>query len=214
MSAPVGAAGDLRAQLPKAFGHRRRAGDACVILVDNTNLFIGGQQLSARRKGVKRRRGRRDDPADPSWRLDFDSLLHCLAAGRPVEAAVMVGSAPPDVESAWEDAAAKAGFTVVVHETNARHEEKEVDTELVARGTELICAAELPMTLVLASGDRDYVPLVDVAHRNDWRVEVWAFRSSLSKHGELAQAVDAVRLLDDCLDEIGRCAFAWPEREG
>jgi hypothetical protein len=151
--------------------------DTCVILVDNTNLFIGGQQVSAKRKGV-RRHNHHEEPSDPSWRLDFEGPKRCLSKGRPVHTAIMVGSAPPDVESAWEEAAESAGFTVIVQETTKRHGEKAVDTELVARGTEIICSAERPMVLVLASGDRDYVPQVDVAHRNDWRVEVCAFSSS------------------------------------
>jgi len=184
--------------------------DECVILVDNTNLFIGGQQLSARRKGVKRRRGERHDPSDPSWRLDFEALLACLAGGRRVRAAVMVGSTPPEMESAWQEAAEAAGFRTIVQELSPRRDEKAVDTELVARGTELICDAEHPMTLVLASGDRDYVPLAEVAHRHRWEVELCAFRASFSRDGELAEAVDEFRPLDDCFEEIGRCEFAWP----
>src|SRR6266542_860422 len=108
--------------------------DRCVILVDNTNLFIGGQQLSARRKGVTRRGHSHHEASDPSWRLDFDCLLRCMTDGRQVHAAVMVGSSPPDEESAWEAAAEAAGFQVVVRDMSARHEEKAVDTELVARG--------------------------------------------------------------------------------
>jgi uncharacterized LabA/DUF88 family protein len=185
--------------------------DKCILLVDNTNLFIGGQQLSAKRKGVRRHSRHGHDPCDPSWRLDFKGLKDCLAQGRHIHAAVMVGSAPPDIESAWEEAAEEAGFTVVVQEMDRRHEEKAVDTELVARGTEIICSAEEPMVLVLASGDRDYVPLMDVAHRNGWKVEMCAFTSSFPPHGDLADAADKVRPLDDCLDEIGHCAFTWPE---
>ena len=138
--------------------------DKCVLLVDNTNLFIGGQQLAAKQKGM-RRRGHHRAPIDRSWRLDFDGLRACLARGRKVHAAFMVGSAPADAESAWEDAARSAGFTVIIHERNGRHEEKAVDTELVVRGTEIIATASEPMTLVLASGDRDYVPLVEAARR-------------------------------------------------
>lgn len=184
--------------------------DRCVILIDNTNLFIGGQQLSAERKGVRRRGWHDHAPTDPSWRLDFDGLKSCLAQGREVFAAIMVGSTPPDEESVWREAAEAAGFTVIVHETNGCGQEKAVDTELVARGAEIICSAEEPMTLVLASGDRDYVPLADVAHRRGWTVEMWAFSSSFSRHGEMAETADRVRDLDECLDQIGRCEFDWP----
>ncbi len=184
----------------------------CAILIDNTNLFIGGQQLSAERKGIHHRHrshSHHHDLSDPSWRLDFEALRRCLARGRTVYAALMVGSSAPHEDSVWEAAAKAAGFTVVVHETNAHHEEKAVDTELVARGTEIICTAPQPMVLVLASGDRDYVPLVAVAHRNGWTVELCAFTSSFSPEGELARAVDQVRPLDDCFDTISRYEFDW-----
>lgn len=184
----------------------------CAILIDNTNLFIGGQQLSAERKGVHRRQQHHHHAAaaDPSWRLDFEALRRCMAAGQQVHAAVMVGSSAPDEASAWEPAAEAAGFTVVVHDTNAHHEEKAVDTELVARGAEIICTAPAPMILVLASGDRDYVPLVELAHRHGWSVELWAFTSSFSPEGELARSVDQIRPLDDCFDVISRYEFDWP----
>ncbi len=55
--------------------------DKCVIVVDNSNIFIEGQKASAKAKGVA------PDPAmpnrrpnDPSWRIDFGGLLAELAA--------------------------------------------------------------------------------------------------------------------------------------
>lgn len=182
----------------------------CVLLVDNTNLFIGGQQLSAQRKGIRRKR-RHDVPSDPSWRLDFEGLRDCLAAGREVYAALMVGSSPAGCETVWEESAEAAGFTVVVHDMNRRREEKAVDTELVARGVEIICSAQEPMALVLASGDRDYVPLVELAQRHGWLVEMAAFQSSFPPEGEMAKMVNRVRPLDECLEQVGRCEYAWPE---
>ena len=84
------------------------------------------------------------------------------------------------------------------------HGEKAVDTELVARGTELITTAEEPMQLVITSGDADYLPLVEVAHRWDWQVEMAAFSESFDPKGDMARSVDSIRLLDDCFDQIGR----------
>jgi hypothetical protein len=183
----------------------------CVILVDNSNLFIGGKQLAAERKGA-RRRGRGDAPSDPSWRLDFDALHTCLADGRQVHVAVMVGSHPPESESPWEESARGAGFELLVQETNPRNKEKAVDTALAVRGTEIICAATEPMVLVLAAGDRDYVPLVEVAQRHGWEVELCAFQSSYGAHGELAEMVTRVRPLDDCFDQLSRYEFEWLPR--
>jgi hypothetical protein len=46
----------------------------CVILVDNSNLFIEGQKVSALRKGVRPAPGTDRQPADVSWRINFEQL--------------------------------------------------------------------------------------------------------------------------------------------
>jgi hypothetical protein len=58
---------------------KKKSANQCAILIDNTNLCIGGQQWSAERKGVRRAQRshhRALDRCDPSWRLD---LLEYLA---------------------------------------------------------------------------------------------------------------------------------------
>ena len=183
--------------------------ESCIVLVDNTNVFIGGQQYSAHRKGVT---GTHDGHPliDPSWRLNFRGLYDALADGREARAAVMVGSHPSGDAPPWAREAEHAGFIVVLHETNRIHHEKAVDTEMVARGVELVCTTQPPSVLVVASGDRDHLPLVDAAHRHGWRVELCAFTGSFHMDGELAQAVDCVRLLDRYLEDVGHYEFEWP----
>lgn len=131
------------------------ANDKCVIVVDNSNIFIEGQKYSAKVKGQK-------GASDPSWRINFGSLLAGLADGRQIHAAILVGSRPPAQDTVWKEAE-KLGFSVTVHDRDAQGKEKAVDTELVAQGTEAIVEAPEPMTLVIASGDRDFIPLVKVA---------------------------------------------------
>lgn len=178
----------------------------CLILVDNSNLFIGGQQLSAEqhdeRTGHHHRRHGDHPRLDHHWRLDFEHLLKRLANGREIHHAFMVGSQPEDREGPW-DAARECGFEVIVYERDPGRGEKCADTELVVRGTEIIATAAVPMTLVIASGDRDMVPLVEVAHRHGWHVELCAFTNSYSEGGELAQCVDSVRPLDDYVFDVG-----------
>ena len=169
----------------------------CVILVDNSNLFIGGQKLSAQRDGHGR-----NGEADHTWRLSYDNLFDYLANGREVQQAIMVGSESEEHPGPWR-AARKNGFQVIVHERTPGRGEKCADTELVVRGAELIATAEVPMTLVVASGDRDMVPLIDAAHRHDWDVELCAFTNSYDPEGELAKAADHVRPLDEAFEKIG-----------
>jgi hypothetical protein len=112
--------------------------DKCVVLVDNSNIFIEGQKYSARLKGIGVDPATGRQPGDPSWRINFAALLAELAGARKIHKALLVRSRPPQNDGVWE-AAKHQGFEVVVHDRSADNREKAVDTELVAQGTEIIC---------------------------------------------------------------------------
>ena len=146
--------------------------------------------------------------SDPSWRIDFGGLLNVLAEGREIHAAILVGSRPPANDSVWR--AAGQLFTVFLHDRDVNNKEKAVDTELVAQGTEIICTSPEPMALVIASGDRDFIPIVRIAQRRGWEVEMCAFSSAFNRYGEMAATVDRVRPLDAHFATIGHNDFPWP----
>jgi uncharacterized LabA/DUF88 family protein len=180
----------------------------CVVLVDNSNVFIEGQKYSANSKGVTALTPAGRLPRDPSWRINFGGLLRYLAAGREIHAAILVGSRPPRNDEMWK--MAENHFNVFLHDRDMNNKEKAVDTELVAQGTEIICDAPEPMVLVIASGDRDFIPLVKLAQRRKWQVEMCAFESAFGKYGEMATSVDRVRPLEADFASIGHCDFTWP----
>jgi uncharacterized LabA/DUF88 family protein len=99
--------------------------------------------------------------------------------------------------------AEQSGFKVKTHERDRNDKEKAVDAELVAQGTRIICTTPAPAVLVIASGDRDFVPLVNIAHEMKWTVEMAAFNSAFSPTGEMATSVDKIRQLDAVFDKIG-----------
>lgn len=181
----------------------------CVIVVDNSNIFIEGQKYSAVLKKVKPAAPGGKLPCDPSWRVDFLGLLNSLADGREIESAILVGSRPPANDRVWREAELR-GFEVLVFDRDGSGKEKCVDTALVARGVEIICCASEPMALILASGDRDFIPLVQMAQKRSWTVEMAAFSSAFTGHGEMATTVDKVRPLDSMFAQIGHNAFEWP----
>lgn len=181
----------------------------CVVLVDNSNVFIEGQKYSARAKGIVVDPATGKQACDPSWRVRFNELLCALAGARPIHKAVLVGSRPPQNDGVWQ-AATSQGFEVIVHDRSADGREKAVDTELVAQGTEIICSAGQPMDLIVVSGDRDFIPLVKVAHRKKWTVEMAAFTSAYNPAGEMATSVEKIVPLDALFDRIGRYEFDWP----
>lgn len=175
-----------------------------LIVVDNSNVFIEGQKYSAKIKGFVKSNLNDHDPQDLSWRVDFGQLLKAVAAGRPVSNAILVGSRPPQNDSVWE-AAKLSGYKVTVHDRNSQNEEKAVDTELVAQATEIICTMPTPIDLAILSGDRDFIPLISVAHRRSWRVEMWAFKNAYNPTGQMATSVDKICPLDNIFNEIGYC---------
>lgn len=181
----------------------------CVVIIDNSNIWIEGQKFSAKRKGQERLQSDDKDICDPSWRIDFGKLLAEVAEGNEIIKAILVGSRPPQHDSVWESARS-FGFDVTVHDRNYQGKEKAVDTEIVAQGTELVCTHHQPAILKLLSGDRDFVPLINIASRRGWETEMWAFSNSFTYSGQMAQSVDRIKPLDQVFDKIGICTFQWP----
>ena len=165
----------------------------CLILVDNSNIFIGGQEFSARRKKLAYAQ-------DYSWRIDFGALLREVANGHSIIKALLVGSTPPPNDSLWYEAK-KGGFKVITYERSPSGE-KAVDTELLASGLKIIYKHPCPAILKLLSGDRDFVPLIRNAYEEGWETELWGFSHCISN--ELQQMVNRTMLLDNVFGTIGK----------
>lgn len=163
----------------------------CVIIADNSNVWIEGQKYSAKQRGLKRQ-------CDKRWRVDFGKLLNEVSEGMPIRKAILVGSRPPEEDSIWNVASEK-GFDVTVKDRNSSNKEKAVDTELVAKGTQLVCTTT-PAVLKILSGDADFQPLVDIANSQGWETEMWAFNSSISVN--MDTSVTRVKPLDSIFEKI------------
>ena len=172
--------------------------DDCVIIVDNSNIWIEGMKYSAKIKGMPSDLDGKD-PCDYKWRIDFGKLLEFVAEGKNIRKAILVGSRPPKNDSLWYAAKVK-GFEVIVEDRNFKNKEKAVDTRLVADGVKLIYTTT-PAVLKILSGDTDFKPLIEHANEADWKTEIWAFSSALSS-GSLMSIVDRVESLDDNISKI------------
>ena len=170
----------------------------CIIIVDNSNIWIEGMKYSAKLKRMPKTPDGKD-ACDFSWRIDFGKLLNVVSEGKSIRKAILVGSRPPKNDSLWNAAKSK-GFEVIVQNRNAKNKEKAVDTSLVAVGTRLICTTK-PAVLKILSGDSDFMPLIDVANDLGWETEMWAFSSALST-GSMATSVSKIEPLDSHLNEI------------
>ncbi|MDR3313821.1 MAG: NYN domain-containing protein [Oscillospiraceae bacterium] len=174
------------------------AATECIILVDNSNVWIEGMKYAAHTKGMPNQPDGKP-PQDWSWRVDFGSLLKEVQNGHRLVRAILVGSTPPPNDSVWNAAAAQ-GFKVITHERSSAGE-KAVDTEVVAQGLKAIYKHPRPAILKLLSGDRDFVPLIQAAYEEGWETELWSFSSGMSV--ELAQMANRVITLETVFDKIG-----------
>ena len=136
--------------------------------VDNSNVFIEGQFVSAVAKGdasdVYDAHARW--VPDHGWKLDYGKL-HSLVCGAKHEigAANLWGSPPPG-DSFWQFVKSK-GFDVKTYDRSVSGKEKKVDVALAHRMTKdaytIIDKANSEISL--AAGDKDYVPVVeDLTH--------------------------------------------------
>ena len=172
----------------------------CLILVDNSNVWIEGMKFAARKQGILRGPMDDRDPQDWNWRIDFGSLLREVANGHKIIQAILVGSEPPPNDTVW-NAARQQGFEVITYQRRAAGE-KAVDTELVAQGLKFVYKHPNPAILKLLSGDRDFLPLVRSAYEEGWEMELWSFSSAISS--ELGLAAHRLNLLDEVFDRIGK----------
>jgi uncharacterized LabA/DUF88 family protein len=171
----------------------------CLILVDNSNIFIEGQKYSALKRGIAPQIGQKE-AYDYAWRIDFGALLKEVANGHHIIKAILVGSTPPPNDSLW-NAIKKQGFEVITYE-RSQSGEKTVDTQIVASGLKAIYKHPQPAVLKLLSGDKDFAPLIQCAFEEGWKTELWGFSNSISS--DLSLMVNKTHLLDDVFDKIGK----------
>lgn len=172
--------------------------EECVIIVDNSNIWIEGMKCSAKIKGMSATPDGKE-PCDFKWRIDFGKLLSFVSEGKTIRKAILVGSRPPQNDSLWNSAKQK-GFEVIVQDRNSQNKEKAVDTKLVAKGVQIICTTGVAILKVL-SGDSDFMPLIDIANESGWETEMWAFSNSIGI-SSMATSVTRVETLDTHLSKI------------
>ena len=85
----------------------------CIVIIDNSNVWIEGMKLSALKEGIKSSPIEEKEPCDYSWRLSFGNLLNKVSEGKKVVSTLLVGSRPPKNDSLWTSAK-KQGFQVSV----------------------------------------------------------------------------------------------------
>lgn len=172
------------------------------IYVDNSNVWIEGQRVSAVRKGIDGistlAESFRDGVVDGSWRFNFGKLKY-FAGGDEVAMARLYGSRPPASDALW-DRARRCGFDVKVFDRSFG-KEKRVDTQMVADVMEDLYERIDPKSdvVVIVAGDQDHMPVLEKAKAKGVRVEV-VFWSHANHH--LRNEADEFIELDPHFDHL------------
>ena len=146
------------------------------IYVDNSNLFIEGQRVSAVQNHMARDiyDSMENGIFDYSHRLSFAKLFRFITDSPKEEVgrAMIFGSGPLENEGI-RGMAEFAGFEVKVHARNFSNKEKKVDTDIVATMVrDAYKNAKKGDTFNLAAGDKDYVPAVELMVSDGIKVDV------------------------------------------
>ena len=148
-----------------------------LVYVDNSNVFIEGQRVSAVQSGMARNiyEAMEHRILDYTYRIDF-GRLHDLISGPDkcnIKRCMLFGSVPPPNDSLW-DIARNAGFDVIKEERNFQNREKRIDTGIVSamvRDAHTIADRESD-TITLVAGDGDFVPPIRQLVEDGFNVEV------------------------------------------
>lgn len=174
------------------------------IYVDNSNVFIEGQRVSAvaNNMALSIHDAMENRVLDFSYRISFGKLYQFVAGDNPQETAraMLFGSRPPKDDAIWE-LAKRAGFEVVTHDRNAANKEKKIDTGIVAALTkDAYKNAKEGDVFTIVSGDSDYVPAIEELRADGFQVEVvfWdhasaELKKSCSKFVSLNPHLDNLR---------------------
>lgn len=167
--------------------------DNVYVFVDNSNLWIEGKKLS----------GRRSKPAVPSnhlYRIEYGQLLKHVLDGRNLAAIPkLYGSEPPPNDSVWKMIRSK-GFDVKVFKRNIFNKEKGLDMRMGLDIGRLVLTTKPAETIAIVAGDADFIQVVDEAHGEGWKLEVWYWSNAA---GDLRKAVDRFESLDGALNKVG-----------
>ncbi len=174
------------------------------IYVDNSNVFIEGQRVSAVAQGMALDIWDAFDNRilDFNYRMSFGKLYAFVAGTDPKETAraMLFGSRPPANDGIW-DMAKRAGFEVITHDRNVANKEKKIDTGIVAEMTrDAYRNSKSGDVFTLVSGDNDYVPAIQNLVKDGFQVDLvfWdhagrELKGACSRFVSLNAHLDALR---------------------
>ncbi|RGB23627.1 hypothetical protein C1646_774231 [Rhizophagus diaphanus] len=167
------------------------------VFVDNSNLFIGARYTVGKIEKVydpdkPTEESKESEESEESEKpkvcymqqlqIDYGCLLTKVLDERKLGGnPVIVGSRPPPQDTLW-NRIKDLGYNVIVYNRNLENKEKCVDMQLGTTMVDDIADIGSPGIVVLVAGDGDYEPAVEKVLRRGWIVEIWFWKSSVSRH--------------------------------
>jgi uncharacterized LabA/DUF88 family protein len=173
--------------------------------IDNSNVFIEGQRVSAVRKGLAPNiyEAMNKRIIDFLWHLDYGKLHEFLCGhdSSEIGCAKLWGSPPPS-DSFWQMVERK-GFQVKTYDKSFAGKEKKVDVAIAHQITKdaytIIDKANDEINLV--AGDKDFVPVVQDLVEEGYNVVVVFWNHAAPELIKVASDFDS---LNDHLDLLSR----------
>ncbi|CAB4487847.1 hypothetical protein RhiirA5_394687 [Rhizophagus irregularis] len=139
------------------------ASDLVYIFIDYSNVTYGSQSNLR--------------IANDVFNVDPNRLVITVCNGRKLGGVFIAGSDPPIDDELWVRAL-DLKFNVNIFPLTAGREKK-VDTQLAVDMMDIIYSKN-PGTLVLVSGDADFIIPLDKAKEKNWRIEIWSWSRGIS----------------------------------
>lgn len=152
--------------------------------IDNSNIHIGG----INNYGVEAR-------------FSYRNFQNKYCKDGNYRRKVIVGSKFKNDEH-FNDSLSKLGYEVFLYDRGLSGE-KRIDTTLVLEATKDISIHVGPAKMILFTGDQDMLPIVEEALANYWKVELWAYRDSVSVQFQKIESEDfEIRFIEDYAEDL------------
>lgn len=174
------------------------------IYVDNSNVFIEGQRVSAVKRGHARSivEAMNRRILDFDWNVDYGRLYEIICGDVNQVGAARLWGSPPPGDSLWQ-MVKRNGWDVEIFQRSFAGKEKKVDVAIATRMMQDAFTIMPPggAEITLVAGDRDFVPVVAALVAEGFPVCV-AFWSHASR--ELRETATSFFSLDPYVDIVGR----------
>ena len=169
-------------------GPDQQSADPAIVLISNSKIYNDTQIYSWKKNGYKvHQENQNNNPGfrDCCRRINYFKLINAVRyrhrLTKEQTEVRLYGSEPPNLKTVCEKIQLAVPNVNIYQKSKLSGKEKQTITKLVAVAVEDIILRQNPYEknsgkcLVLLGGDEDMLPLIQIARRYSWKVNVWAY---------------------------------------